>query len=178
MQASWLKSHYTPQNFPAVIAGHPNRSNLARPLIDKQVRSSSHVHSAISDINRLFCQRRKCRKKLRPDWDNLVRLLTNACHPPADLDVTAIPVHSPEGITRQRFRRSPRPRHDHPAVHTTCKRSGNPLLCIQISRQDSDERLLELLVIFLFTEKRLILEALLAEVALLFDAAIGREYPR
>src|SRR5688572_15713454 len=91
--------------------------------------------------------------------------------------VSAIAIRPSECVTRKRSRWPLSPGHDDATVNAAGQRHANGLLGMHVSRQDSDEGLLKVIVKLWFAQKRLLLPRLFTKVKPLPDGQTGRKAP-
>ena len=123
------------EDFPAVVARHPDRGDLASLLVDVEIRRACDVRASVREVHGALGVLREAAKKLVADADDFVRLPAGAGDLARHDHVLAVPEHAAERVAGQRSRTGLVPGHDHPGVHASGERHPDALPRFEVPRQ-------------------------------------------
>src|SRR5258706_8304835 len=93
-----LECPHAAQHFAPVVSCHPSGSDLASPLVYKQIRRVRRVNASIAQVNSTLCVVGKRGEEFFRNRDDLMCLAARFCYPAGNHDILAITIASAERI--------------------------------------------------------------------------------
>src|SRR5262249_33301619 len=118
------------ENLITIQTGQSDRSDLAGPLTQVEIRRSGNVDASIRQVHTSLRIMRKAGEEFASKTKNLMWLLARLSNLLRDHYVAAVSILFSVGITGQRFRRKFLPRHHGAGIESARQGDAHPLASI------------------------------------------------